>query len=175
LVDTSGILVDALPTPVTHFSATPGVDRDIRESGCVGIGMVDTRSKDVLPANVAFRIINEYVSLSADAKPLLIAIYSRSTRSSRRALTNGVARWETARTEFEDVIKQWEGKPMHMLNAHQIMEGIQNVIYGACIYFTGIQLTLPAASISEPFFTTLFQGAARRAGMTTHSVLLPGY
>lgn len=64
---------------------------------------------------------------------------------------------------------------MHMLNAHQIMEGIQTVFYGACIYFTRIQLTLPAASISETLFTKFFQGAARRAGITDTSVLLLGF
>ena len=68
-----------------------------------------------------------------------------------------------------------EEKPMHMLNAHQIMEGIQTVFYGACIYFTRIQLTLPAASISETLFTKFFQGAARRAGITDTSVLLLGF
>lgn len=47
--------------------------------------------------------------------------------------------------------------------------------YGACIYFTRIQLTLPAASISETLFTKFFQGAARRAGITDTSVFLLGF
>ena len=57
----------------------------------------------------------------------------------------------------------------------QIMEGIQTVFYAACIYFTRIQLILPAASISETLFTKFFQGAARRAGITDTSVLLLGF
>lgn len=105
----------------------------------------------------------------------MIAVKSLSPRSLRRTLKNSVARWEAARKEFEDVIKQWEEKPLHTLNAHQIMEGIQSVFYAACIYFTRIQLTLPAASISETLFTRLFQRAARRAGMTDTSVFLLGF
>ncbi len=65
-------------------------------------------------------------------------------------------------------------KALHTMNAHQIMEGIQTIFYAACIYFTRIQLTLPA-SISETLFTKLFQGAVRRAGITDTSVFLLGF
>lgn len=55
------------------------------------------------------------------------------------------------------------------------MEGIQTVFYAACVYFTRIQLTLPAASLSETLFTKLFQGSVRRAGITDTSVFLQGF
>ena len=175
VIYTRGSLAEHLPNPVTPLFATLGLEIVNRASALLWIDMFGKSAKKLLPENGAYTIINGYVYLSANSKPLLIAVKSLSPRSLRRALTNSVARWETARKEFEDVIKQWEEKPMHMLNAHQIMEGIQTVFYGACIYFTRIQLTLPAASISETLFTKFFQGAARRAGITDTSVLLLGF
>ena len=175
VIYTRGSLAEHLPNPVTPLFATLGLEIVNRASALLWIDMFGKSAKKLLPENGAYTIINGYVYLSANSKPLLIAVKSLSPRSLRRALTNSVARWETARKEFEDVIKQWEEKPMHMLNAHQIMEGIQTVFYGACIYFTRIQLTLPAASISETLFTKFFQGAARRAGMTDTSVFLLGF
>ena len=175
VIYTKGSLAEHLPNPVTPLFATLGLEIVNRASALLWIDMFGKSAKKFLPENGAYTIINGYVYLSANSKPLLIAVKSLSPRSLRRALTNSVARWETARKEFEDVIKQWEEKPMHMLNAHQIMEGIQTVFYGACIYFTRIQLTLPAASISETLFTKFFQGAARRAGITDTSVLLLGF
>ncbi|MCU1920435.1 PEP-utilizing enzyme [Enterococcus faecium] len=175
VIYTKGSLAEHLPNPVTPLFATLGLEIVNRASALLWIDMFGKSAKKLLPENGAYTIINGYVYLSANSKPFLIAVKSLSPRSLRRALTNSVARWETARKEFEDVIKQWEEKPMHMLNAHQIMEGIQTVFYGACIYFTRIQLTLPAASISETLFTKFFQGAARRAGITDTSVLLLGF
>lgn len=175
VIYTKSSLAEHLPNPVTPLFATLGLEIVNRASALLWIDMFGKSAKKLLPENGAYTIINGYVYLSANSKPLLIAVKSLSPRSLRRALTNSVARWETARKEFEDVIKQWEEKPMHMLNAHQIMEGIQTVFYGACIYFTRIQLTLPAASISETLFTKFFQGAARRAGITDTSVLLLGF
>ena len=175
VIYTKGSLAEHLPNPATPLFATLGLEIVNRASALLWVDMFDKSAKKLLPENGAYTIINGYVYLSAKSKPLLIAVKSLSPRSLRRALKNSVARYEAARKEFEDVIKQWEEKPLHTLNAHQIMEGIQTVFYAACIYFTRIQLTLPAASISETLFTKLFQGAARRAGMTDTSVFLLGF
>lgn len=175
VIYTRGSLAEHLPNPVTPLFATLGLEIVNRASALLWVDMFDKSAKKLLPENGAYTIINGYVYLSTKSKLLLIAVKSLSPRSLRRALTNSVARFEAARKEFEDVMKQWEEKPLHTLNAHQIMEGIQTVFYAACIYFTRIQLTLPAASISETLFTKLFQGAARRAGMTDTSVFLLGF
>ncbi len=175
VIYTKGSLAEHLPNPVTPLFATLGLEIVNRASALLWVDMFDKSAKKLLPVNGAYTIINGYVYLSAKSKPLLIAVKSLSPCSLRRVLKNSVARWEAARKEFEDVIKQWEETPLHTLNAHQIMEGIQIVFYAACIYFTRIQLTLPAASISETLFTKLFQGAARRAGMTDTSVFLLGF
>lgn len=175
VIYTKGSLAEHLPNPVTPLFATLGLEIVNRASALLWVDIFGKSAKKLLPENGAYTIINGYVYLSAKSKPLLIAVKSLSPRSLRLALTNSVARWEAARKEFEDVIKQWEEKPLHTLNAHQMMEGIQTVFYAACIYFTRIQLTLPAASISETLFSKLFQGAARRAGMTDTSVFLLGF
>ncbi|PXV90321.1 pyruvate,water dikinase [Lachnotalea glycerini] len=175
VIYTKGSLAEHLPNPVTPLFATLGLEIINRASALLWVDMFDKCAKKLLPENGAYTIINGYVYLSAKSKPILIAVKSLSPRSLRRALTNSVARWEAARKEFEDVIKQWEEKPLHTLNAHQIMEGIQTVFYAACIYFTRIQLTLPAASISETLLTKLFQGAAHRAGIKDTSVFLLGF
>ena len=175
VIYTKGSLAEHLPNPVTPLFATLGLEIVNRASELLWGDMFDKSAKKLLPENGAYTIINGYVYLSAKSKPLLIAVKSLSPRSLRRALTNSVPRWEAARKEFEDVMKQWEEKPLHTRNAHQIMEGIQTVFYAACIYFTRIQLTLPAASVSEILFTKSFQGAARRAGMADTSVFLLGF
>ncbi|EJA6612596.1 TPA: pyruvate, phosphate dikinase [Clostridioides difficile] len=175
VVYTKGSLAEHLPNPVTPLFATLGLEIVNRASELLWIDMFGKSAKKLLPKNGAYTVINGYVYLSAKSKPLLIAIKSLSPRSLRRTLMNSVARWETARKGYEDAIKQWEEKPLHTMNAHQIMDGIQTIFYAACIYFTRIQLTLPAASISETLFTKLFQGAVRRAGITDTSVFLLGF
>lgn len=175
VIYTKGSLAEHLPNPVTPLFATLGLENVNHASELLWVDMFDKSAKKLLPENGAYTIINGYVYLSAKSKPLLIAVKSFSPRSLRRALKNSVARFEAARKEFEAVIKQWEEISLHTLNAHQIIEGIQTVFYAACIYFTRIQLTLPAASISETLFTKLFQRAARRAGITDTSVFLLGF
>lgn len=172
---TKGSLAEHLPNPVTPLFATLGLEIVNRASELLWVDMFDKSAKKLLPENGAYTIINGYVYLSAKSKPLLIAVKSLSPRSLRRALKNSVARFEAARKEFEVVVKQWEEISLNILNAHQIMEGIQTIFYAACIYFTRIQLTLPAASISETLFKKLFQGASRRAGITDTSVFLLGF
>lgn len=175
VIYTKGSLAEHLPNPVTPLFATLGLELVNRASALLWVDMFGKSAKKLLPKNGAYTIINGYVYLSAKSKPLLIAVKSFSPRSLRKALMNSIPRFEVARKEFEAVIKQWEEISLHTLNAHQIMEGIQTVFYAACIYFTRIQLTLPAASISETLFTKLFQGAARRAGITDISVFLLGF
>ncbi|MDF2888197.1 MAG: ppsA [Lacrimispora sp.] len=175
VIYTKGSLAEHLPNPVTPLFATLGLEIVNRASALLWVDMFDKSAEKLLPKNGAYTIINGYVYLSAKSKPLLIAVKSLSPHSLRRALTNSVARWEAARKEFEAVIKIWEEKPLHTMNAHQLIEGIQSVFYAACIYFTRIQLTLPAASISETLFTKVFQGAVRRAGMENTSVFLLGF
>lgn len=175
VIYTKGSLAEHLPNPVTPLFATLGLELVNRASALLWAEMFDTSAKKLLPDNGAYTIINGYVYLSAKAKPLLIAVKSLSPRSLRRTLTNSVMRFDAARKEFEDAVKQWDETSLRALSAHQIMEGIQAVFYAACIYFTRIQLTLPAASISETLLSKLFQGSARRAGMTDTSVLLLGF
>jgi pyruvate,water dikinase len=175
VIYTKGSLAEHLPNPATPLFATIGLEIVNRASALLWVDMFGKSAKKLLPENGAYTIINGYVYLSVKSKPLLIAVKSLSPRSLRRALKNSVARFEAARKEFDAVIKQWEENPLHMLNAHQIIEGIKTVFYASCIYFTRIQLTLPAASVSETLFTKLFQGAARRAGITDTSVFLLGF
>jgi pyruvate,water dikinase len=175
VIYTKGSLAEHLPNPVTPLFATLGLEIVNHASALLWVDMFDKSATKLLPCNGAYAIINGYVYLSAKVKPLLIAVKSLSPRSLRRTLTNSVPRFQTAREEFEVIVGEWEGKPLDTLSAHQIMKGIQVVFYAACTYFTRIQLTLPAASLSETLFTKLFQETARRAGIVDTSVFLFGF
>lgn len=175
VIYTNGSLAEHLSNPVTPMFATLGLEIVNRASELLWIEMFGKSAKKLLPENGAYSIINGYVYLSAKSKILLIAVKSLSPSSLRRTLRKSIPRFEAARKEFENVVKQWEGKSLYTLNAHDIMEGIQIVFDAACVYFTRIQLTLPAASISETLFIKLFQGAARRAGIADLSVFLLGF
>jgi pyruvate,water dikinase len=175
VIYTKGSLAEHLPNPVTPLFAMLGLEIVNRASALLWVDMFGKSAKKLLPENGAYTIINGYVYLSAKSKPLLIAVNSLSPRSLHRVLKNSVARWEAARKEFETVINHWEEMPLDTLNSHQIMEGIKTVFYAACVYFTRIQLTLPAASISETLFTKLFQGTAHRTGITDTSIFLLGF
>jgi pyruvate,water dikinase len=175
VIYTKGSLAEHLPNPVTPLFATFGLEIINRASALLWIDMFDKSAKKLLPKNGAYTMINGYIYLSAKSKPFLIAAKSLSPHALRRTLTNSIPRWKAAREEFETVVKEWEEKPLHTLSAHQLMEGIQSVFFAACIYFTRIQLTLPAASLSETLFAKLFMGTVRRAGMTDTSVFLLGF
>jgi len=175
VIYTKGSLAEHLPNPVTPLFATLGLGIINRASALLWVDMFDKSAKKLLPQNGAYTMINGYVYLSAKSKPLLIAAKSLSPHALRKTLTNSIPRWKAAREEFETVVKEWEEKPLNTLTAHQLMEGIQSVFFAACIYFTRIQLTLPAASLSEALFTKLFTGTVRRAGITNTSVFLLGF
>ncbi len=175
VIYTKGSLAEHLPNPVTPLFATLGLAIINRASALLWADMFDKSAKKLLPQNGAYTIINGYVYLSAKSKPFLIAAKSLSPHALRKTLTNSIPRWKVAREEFETVVKEWEEKPLYTLSAHQLMEEIQSVFFAACIYFTRIQLTLPAASLSEALFTKLFTGTVRRAGITSTSVFLLGF
>ncbi len=175
VIYTKGSLAEHLPNPVTPLFSTLGLGIINRASALLWADMFDKSAKKLLPRNGAYTVINGYVYLSAKSKPLLIAAKSLSPRALRKTLTNSIPRWKAAGKEFSTVVKEWEEKPLHGMSAHQLMEGIQSVFFAACTYFTRIQLTLPAASLSEALFTKLFTGTVRRAGITNTSVFLLGF
>lgn len=175
VIYTKGSLAEYLPNPVTPLFATLGLEIINRTSALLWDDMFEKSAKKLLPRNGAYTVINGYVYLSAKSKPFLIAAKSLSPRALRKTLTNSIPRWKAAGKEFEKVVKEWEEKPLHTLSTHQLMEGIQSVFFAACTYFTKIQLTLPAASLSEALFTKLFTGTVRRAGITNTSVFLLGF
>ena len=175
VIYTKGSLAEHLPNPVTPLFSTFGLGIINRASALLWADMFDKSAKKLLPQNGAYTVINGYVYLSAKSKPLLIAAKSLSPHALRKTLTNSIPRWKAARKEFETVVKEREEKPLHTLSTHQLMEGIQSVFFAACTYFTRIQLTLPAASLSEALFTKLFTGTVGRAGITDTSVFLLGF
>ncbi len=175
VIYTKGSLAEHLPNPVSPLFATLGLEIVNSASELLWVDMFDKSATKLLPDNGVYAIINGYVYLSVKAKPLLIAVKSLSPRTLRRTLTNSVARFQSAREEFEAIVGEWEGKYLDTLNAHQIMEGIQVVFYASCTYFTKIQLTLPAASLSETLFTKLFREVTCRAGILDTSSFLLGF
>lgn len=175
VIYTKGSLAEHLPNPVIPLFATLGLEQVNRASALLFQEMFGKSGKTLLPENGAYQTINGYVYFCCKFKPLLIAAKSLSPRSLCKTLTHALPRWETAYKDFENMITQWEEKNFHAMTACDLLEGVQGIFYAACVYFTRIQLTLPACSLSEMLLTKLFAGAARRAGVADSSVLLLGF
>jgi pyruvate,water dikinase len=71
-------------------------------------------------------------------------------------------------------VEAWEDKPLGSLAPSELLKGV-NVVFGAaCRYFTEIQTTLPAASMSEVIFTGFYNTLIKRKSDPEVTVLLIG-
>lgn len=175
VIYTKGSLAEHLPSPVSPLFATLGLKAINHAAELLWIHMFGNSAKKLLPHSGAYTIINGYVYFSCHYRPLLIMAKSFTPRSLQRTFCGSVARYESARRQFEAVVEKWEMKQLGQMNSKELLKGINTIWNSACTYFTAIQLCLPAASMSETLFVKLCGKTALRNGISDPSYMLLGY
>ncbi len=173
---TRGSLAEHIPAPVTPLFATLGLEivNAISFRLFEQFMGVKGAQKFVLPGGI-YQTINGYVYLGnrMDLKNVLSFIIISATQLGY-VLRGSVERWQSARKEFTAPVEEWENKTVENLTPFQLLEGIRTVFTAACKYYTVIQTTLPAASISEVLFTKLYNSLIRRKQEPEATIFLLG-
>lgn len=172
---TRGSLAEHLPTPVTPLFSTLGIEIINHFTLELWKEIFRKNMPKLLPDQGIYQVVNGYVYLAIQAKPLLLLVSSFAPRQLRLVLSGSVTRSQDARCEFAAVMDEWEGKAIETFTPSELLEGICLVFGAACKYYTKIQLTLPAASFSEAMFTKLCRGALRRGGESQPAAFLLGF
>lgn len=168
-------LAEHIPSPVTPLFSTLGLEIINSFTFKIWKQLFGKSAKALLPGQGIYHVINGYVYLGIQSKPLLLIAKSLAPRQLLRVFCDSVARWQDARREFAAVVEDWEREPIETFTPLQLLEGVRFVFGAACRYYTKIQTTLPAASVSEVLFSKLYQGLIRRGHGPDASVFLLGF
>lgn len=158
-----GSLAEHIPSPVTPLFATLGLDIANQATMEMWYRVIGKNTKDLLTADGFYVPLNGYVygGIRMQGKNMF-KILQASLAQLLPFFRGSVARWQAARQELADVVDAWEQKPIESLPSSELLEGVRTVFGAACHYFTQIQTTLPAASMSEIFFTKLYNSLIKR-------------
>ncbi|RPJ27429.1 MAG: pyruvate, phosphate dikinase [Chloroflexi bacterium] len=171
-----GSLAEHTPSPVTPLFATLGMEIANRATEAMWERMFGAKAKEIITTSEgAYAVFNGYVygGFRMDARAMGVIL--RVSLSQLAPIFRGsVARWQAARQELAAVVEAWEKKPIESLTPSELLEGVRIVFGAACRYFTQIQTTLPAASMSEIFFTRIYNSLIRRKQDPEATVFLLG-
>jgi pyruvate,water dikinase len=170
-----GSLAEHTPSPVTPLFATLGIEIANQATARLWERLFDKSVLDLIPVGGMYLTLNGYVyggTRMGGKNTLKIIKMSGSQLGSM--FRGSVARWQAARREFAGLVDEWEQKPVESFSPAELLEGVRVVFGAACRYFTEIQTTLPAASMSEILFTRLYNSLIRREGDPEASVFLVG-
>jgi pyruvate,water dikinase len=125
--------------------------------------VIGKSTPDLLPEHGFYIPLNGYVygAIRMQGKNML-KVMQASIAQLVPFFRGSVARWQAARQELAAVVDTWEQKSIESLSPSELLEGARKVFGAACHYFTQIQTTLPAASMSEIFFTKLYNSLIKR-------------
>ncbi|HMB22141.1 MAG TPA: PEP/pyruvate-binding domain-containing protein, partial [Anaerolineales bacterium] len=169
-----GSLAEHTPSPVTPLFATLGLDIANQATAEMWDRIIGKDAPRLL-ANGGFYVpLNGYVyggtRLNGNTGLLLKVTVSQLVPFFR----NSVARWQAARQKFALIVEDWEKKPVESLSPSELLDGARTVFLAACRYFTDIQTTLPAASMSEIIFTKFYDSLIKRKQDPEATVFLLG-
>jgi len=158
-----GSLAEHTPRPVTPLFATLGLEIANQAAAELLERVAGKGAEVMLTKEGSYLVLNGYVygGYRMDAKALGV-ILKVSFSQLAPIFRGSVPRWQAARKELAAVVADGEKKPIESLTPSELLEGVRIVFGAACRYFTQIQTTLPAASMSEIFFTRLYNSLIKR-------------
>ncbi len=88
----------------------------------------------------------------------------------------GVAGWrEFSHPRYEQVIKDWQAKPVAELSGEELLEGVQALLDAGTVYYTAVQSVIPLAATSEISFRAYYDKFVRRDGDPPALTFILGY
>jgi pyruvate,water dikinase len=170
-----GSLAEHIPSPVTPLFATLGLEIANQAAAELLERVAGKGAEVMLTKEGSYVVFNGYVygGYRMDAKALGV-ILKVSFSQLAPIFRGSVARWQAARKELAAVVADGEKKPIESLTPSELLEGVRTVFSAACRYFTQIQTTLPAASMSEIFFTRNYNSLIKRRQDPEATIFLLG-
>jgi pyruvate,water dikinase len=170
-----GSLAEHIPSPVTPLFATLGLEIANRATAELWDRVIGKDAEKLHTGQGFYLALNGYVygGFRTDAKGMW-AITKVSISQLGPMFRGSVVRWQAARQELAIVVEAWEKKRIESLAPSELLEGVHAAFGGACRYFTVIQTTLPAASMSEVIFTRFYNTLIKHKEDPEATVLLLG-
>jgi phosphohistidine swiveling domain-containing protein len=169
-----GSLAEHIPGPVTPLFATLGLRIANEETAKMWQVVLGKNYQRLMGGSGFYQPLNGYVygGVKMDVRSMLVMTWKSFTQV-LPTFRNSVARWQVARHELLEVVSAREQFDPAGMQPSELLEGACEVYRAACLYFTRIQLTLPAASTSETLLMRFYK-MVKRAGDPDGSVLLLG-
>lgn len=166
-------IVEQLPDPLTPLFADL-----IRVAVPIGLDrLMATLSPNLVGLDIDFPTINGYAYYE----------YSRTAMARMSALTPmaGVLltqqgfvmdRWrDHALPDYQAAVAEWVDRDPAALPASELLRGVRALLAAACIYYSNVQMVIPAAAMTELTWTKLYDALLRRPGDPQASDFLLGF
>src|SRR6266699_2602470 len=153
-----GSVLELLPDPLSPLFATLGLPAFSRATSALLSSM---GVANMFPTGELLTTINGYGYYDltftpaqtvkvALAMPRLFALMPRLFRTSQ-------PRWQEERSQYAEVVKQWEAADLAATPAGALLAGARDIAEEAGMYYLSVQSgILPAAYMSESFFTLVY-------------------
>lgn len=160
---TRGSLAEHTPSPVSPLFATFGLDIANQATFKVWERFMGRSARDLVPEGGIYQTVNGYVYLGIRLGGLRWLNLMKMTITGIKPILSGsVKRWQEAHEEFAAVVEKEARLDLQALSPGQLLEAAERVFSAACRYYTVIQTTLPAASMSELLFNKMYARIQRR-------------
>jgi rifampicin phosphotransferase len=171
-----GSLAEHIPTPVTQLFSTLGLELANAATQKMWDEIMGGDARNLVSSAGFYTTINGFMygGTKMGLKELG-SIIKISVAQIGPMFRNSASRWQAARNDFVKVVEKWESKPLSELACEELYEGVRSVFGKACWYFTRIQTTLPAASMSETIFTKMYTGMVKKKNDPDPTVFLLGF
>jgi len=172
-----GSLAEHTPSPVSPLFATLGLEIANRESARLWEEVVGPESaREMISSSGFYMTLNNYVygGFKMGAKQTWSITKVMLTQLGPM-FRGTVQRWQAARQKLAKVVEEWEAKEIASLSPSELYQGIRTVFGEACAYYTVLQSTLPAASMSEVFFSRFYNSLVKRKSDPEFTALLFGF
>jgi pyruvate,water dikinase len=170
-----GSVIELLPDPLSPLFATLGLPTWSR-----------TTSRVITSFNIPYiddplTVINGYGYYDVTLPPaitlkLMLALPGVLGGALPRLLKSAKTRWEQEHPRYSELVKRWQAEDLAATSAHDLLVGIREITDEASRYYLTIQSgLLPAAYMSELFFTIVYDKLIKRRGDPAALTFLLGY
>ena len=171
-----GSLAEHTPSPVSPLFATLGLRLANEATNRLWRDFMDVDPTIMFVGDSFYMPINSYIYGGFRFSWKAIWIMLKVSFTQLGSMMRGtVARWQEAHEVLVDTVAVWEKEEIATFSPAELLESVRTVFAAAVKYYTVIQSTLPAASMSEVFFSRFYNGFVKRKSDPEFTALLFGF
>ena len=171
-----GSLAEHTPSPVSPLFATLGLRLANEATNRLWRDFMDVDPTIMFVGDSFYMPINSYIYGGFRFSWKAIWIMLKVSFTQLGSMMRGtVARWQEAHEVLVDTVAAWEKEEIVTFSPTELLESVRTVFAAAVKYYTVIQSTLPAASMSEVFFSRFYNGFVKRKSDPEFTTLLFGF